>query len=151
MIEGFEQRSRERTGQECIDKLLDGSDVTLSCEGRRELKALLNEFEDTLSTSEYDMGQTGITKHHIDTCDYPPIRQSLRRHPPPHLQAINEQTNLMLQQGIIEPAISGWISNVVLARKKDGSLRFCVDYRRLNEVSKNNQNHFLALTHAWTL
>ena len=56
VIEGFEQRSRVRAEQEGIDKLLDGSDVTLSCEGRRELKALLNEFEDTLSTSEYDMG-----------------------------------------------------------------------------------------------
>ena len=51
----------------------------------------------------------------------PPIRQPLRRQPPPHLQAIKEQTELMLQQGIIEPTISGWTSNIVLVRKKDGS------------------------------
>ena len=84
------------------------------------------------------MDQTGITKHHIDTGDHPSIRQSLRRHPPPHLQAIKEQTDLMLQQGIIEPAIRWWTWNVVLVRKKDGSLRFCVEYRRLNEVNKKD-------------
>ena len=44
----------------------------------------------------------------------------------------------MLQQGIIEPAVSGWTSNVVLVRKKEGSLRFCIDYRRLNEASQKD-------------
>ena len=42
----------------------------------------------------------------------------------------------MLAQNIIEPAVSGWSSNVVFGRKKDGSLRYCIDYRRLNEISK---------------
>ena len=55
-----------------------------------------------------------------------------------HLQAIKEQTKLMLQQGIIETAISRRQLNVVLVRKKDGSLRLCVDYRRPNEASLKN-------------
>ena len=96
------------------------------------------ELKDTLSVDEYDIGQTGVIEHHFYTGQHPPIRQALRRHPSPHLQAIREQTELMMKQKIIEPSVSGWTSNVVLARKKDNTLRFCMDYRRLNDVSQKD-------------
>ena len=84
------------------------------------------------------MGQTGVIEHNIDNEQHPPIRQALRRHPPPHLQAIREQTELMLKQKIIEPSVSGWTLNVVLVRRNDNNLRSCVDYTRLNEVSRKD-------------
>ena len=51
------------------------------------------------------------------------------------LDIIDQQVEAMLQHGVIEPAASSWASNVVLARKKNGSLRLCVDYRRINDIT----------------
>ena len=52
-----------------------------------------------------------------------------------HLDAIDENVDAMLKHDIIEPAASPWASNVVIVTNKDGSLRFCVDYRTVNSVT----------------
>ena len=70
----------------------------------------------------------------IDTGDHKPIQQPLQRQPFQHQEFIDEETNRMLEFGIIEPAASPWACNVVLVKKKDGSLRFCVDYQKLNSI-----------------
>jgi len=76
-----------------------------------------------------------LLEYRIDTGDRRPIRQPLRRHPFQHLEAIDRQVDEMRQHDIVEPAASPWASNVVLVKKKDGSLRFCVDYRRMNAIT----------------
>lgn len=48
---------------------------------------------------------------------------------------VDKQVNEMLERDVIEPSNSPWASPVVLVRKQDGSMRFCIDYRRLNEVT----------------
>jgi len=59
----------------------------------------------------------------------------LRRHPQVHLNFIDQQVDQMLKADVIEPCASPCSSNVVLAKKADGSLRFCIDYRKLNNVT----------------
>ena len=73
-----------------------------------------------------------LVQHVIDTGMHQPFKQPLRRHPPAHLDVIDEHVFEMLRNDVIEPAASLWASNVVLARKANGQLRFCVDYRELN-------------------
>jgi len=71
--------------------------------------------------------------HKIDTGASKPVRQALRRQPISLQAEIDQQLRQMEEQGIIYPSQSEWSSNIVVVRKKDGSLRCCVDYRQLNE------------------
>jgi len=66
------------------------------------------------------MRRTNLIPHRIDTEGRKPFRQPLRCHPRVHEQFIDAQVDEMLRQDVIEP----WASNVVLAKKSDGSLRF---------------------------
>jgi len=52
---------------------------------------------------------------------------------------IDEHVEHMLAHDVIEPAASPWCSNVVMVRKQDGSMRFCVDYRKVNELLKKDK------------
>jgi len=116
---------------EYVQKLLDGVDDSIPESACLALEAILMQRQDVFSQDKNDLGKTDIIMHHMDTGDTRPIRQPLRRYPPAHLEAISQHVDNMLKQGTIEPGLSPWASNVVLARKKDGSLRCCIDYRQL--------------------
>jgi len=105
---------------------------------RSALKELILENSQAFSLHDGDIGFTDIIQHEIDTGDERPVRQPLRRQPLSLLPVIDEQVNQMLQQGIIEPSRSAWASNVVMVRKKDGSMRFCVDYRAVNAKTRKD-------------
>ena len=96
---------------------------------------LVHDYADVFSRSEFDLGRTEALHHRIDTGDSRPIKQPLRRHPKVHEDFIDKQVEKMLAANVIEPCASPWASNVVLAKKSDGTLRFCVDYRRLNDCT----------------
>jgi len=121
-----------------VQKLIDGVDDSIPESTCLTLKAILKEHADVFSQDENDLGRTDIIMHHIDTADSSPVRQPLRRFPPAHIEAISDHVDNMLKQGIIEPASSPLASNVVLVKKKDGSLRCCIGYRQLNSVTRKN-------------
>jgi len=109
-------------------------DLTDSSDQQAELHALLDQYSDLFATKEQALGQTSAVKHTIYT-QGPPIRQPVRCQPAVLQQAIDTEVNKMLQQGIIQQSFSPWSSPVVMVRKKDGSWQFCVDYRKLNDVT----------------
>jgi hypothetical protein len=74
--------------------------------------------------------------HRIDTGNARPIRQPLRRLPLAKQAEVSGMLDEMQRRGIIEESDSPWSSPVVLVRKKNGELRFCMDYRKLNVNKK---------------
>ena len=105
--------------------------------GKRVLKRLVTDYSDIFSKNDEDIGKTKLLKHHINTGDAAPIRQRPRRIPLRLREEVEEQKNKMLREGIIEESSSPWCSPIVLAKKKDGSFRFCVDLRAVNGVTQS--------------
>ena len=82
------------------------------------------------------LGTVHATEHRIELKpDTAPIRQQPYRAGPEKREQIREQIAYQLAAGVIEPAFSEWASPVLLAPKKDGTMRFCIDFRRLNAVT----------------
>ena len=100
-------------------------------------RSLLKEYHDIFSLEKCDMGHTNATKHKIvlKDLDTPPFKEHFRRIPPPQLDEVREHWKLMLDTGVIQPSNSPWCNTVVLVRKKDGSLHFCIDFRKLNSLT----------------
>jgi deoxyuridine 5'-triphosphate nucleotidohydrolase len=85
-------------------------------------------------TSEF--GRTNLAEHAIELIDDTPIRLRPYRYAPKEQEFIREEVQRMLKQGVISPSQGPWAFPVVLITKKDGTIRFCVDYRKLNKVTK---------------
>lgn len=104
---------------------------------RTQLDCLLEEFLDIFAACDEDCTRTSLVQHHIDTGQASPIRLRPHRLPLAKRQAAEELIQSMAANGVIEPADGPWAAPVVMVRK-DGGWRPCVDYRRLNEVTKKD-------------
>ena len=89
------------------------------------------------SLDECERGCVTGVEHVIDTDVYLPIRQLPHRVPFALCSKISEMVQQMVEGGIVEESSSPWASAVIIV-KKDGGLRFCVDYHRLNAVMRKN-------------
>ena len=100
-------------------------------------RSLLKEYHDIFSLEKCDMGHTNTTKYKIvlKDPDTPPFKEHFHRILPPQLDEVREHLKLMLDAGVIRPSNNPWCNAVVLVRKKDGLLRFCIDFRKLNSLT----------------
>ena len=111
------------------------SGAKLSEEQKEQFFVLFREFGDVFAQSSSDFEITSKLEHEIHTGDSTPVRQAVRRLSPHHRQEVWKLLHTMLNNGVVQPSKSPWASPIVLIRKKDNSFLFCVDYRKLNEVT----------------
>ena len=138
--ERFSQPSEQFLGEDSrVLKLLNAltiSESNLTVDQLASLRDLVVEYSDVFALDMSELGLTDLVSHTINTGDNPPIRQPVRRTPFALRKKMEELVQNMMEQGVIQHSNSPWASPVVLVGKKDGSYRFCVDYRRLNSVTK---------------
>ena len=99
---------------------------------QQEAKEMLKRNAKVFSKNDMDMGRTNLVKHHIKLTDPVPFKEAYRRIPPQMYNEVKTHLQEMLDLSAIRPSNSPWASAIVLVRKKDGRLRFCIDLRKLN-------------------
>ena len=120
----------KETGTQKVE--IDLGDSELSSEQKRQVEELLGKWNGVFATTVTELGDAKGVEHAINLTDETPFRDKPRRIPPAMFEEVRQHIQEMLAVGAIRHSQSPWSSNVVLVRKKDGKLRFCLDYRKLN-------------------
>ena len=129
----FEHPSRSEVRKQKLEAVLE--EPELPQQEKTTLPRFLRDHHHAFSLEEGERGETNLVQMEINTGDARPRRQPAQRMPPAVRQEVARQLEHMQRNGAIEPSKSPWSSPVVLVRKRDGSHRFCVDYRSLNSVT----------------
>ena len=107
-------------------------DMCVTDQQKQQLLEFLVKWKDNFSTDITDLGNCDLIKHEIKLTDDEPFKEPARRIPPALFEEVKEHLKEMMAAGAIRPSHSPYSSNVVIVRKKDGTIRFCVDFRKLN-------------------
>ena len=119
-----------------LQRLVDDADPGLTRSQRGRIAALLAKHATLFrADGEQLQGRAKEVQHEIPTGSAHPIKQAPRRLNPERRALEEAEIKKMLDANIIEESTSPWSSPVVLVTKRDGTTRFCVDYRKLNDVT----------------
>jgi len=111
------------------------STENLSDTENKNVIEMLKEYHNVFVGPNDTLGHTNVTKHYIDTGQHKPIRQAPRRIAQARIPIVQKEVDDMLKNNIIEKSQSPWCSPLVIVSKKDGSMRVCVDMRKVNAIT----------------
>ena len=100
-----------------------------------KLAEVLLHNSDAFSRNKLDLGTCSMITNKIDTGGTKPVRQHFRRTTQGFEGEEEKYLKYQFEIGVVKPYKSSWDSSVCLVRKKDGSVRWCIDYRRLNDCT----------------
>jgi len=130
--------SREGEGiPQNLLEFYEKNSITLDVLQKEKFAEVIVNFLDVF-TEEIVAGNCSVIEHAINVNNSSPIKQVPRRVPLLMRGEVEKILEEMKQQGVIEESCSPWISPAVLVKKKDGTIRFCVDFRKLNAVTEKD-------------
>ncbi len=132
-----EEIDRSKVTEKIKQMNLD-EDTDLDDTQKDQLKNLLINNWQRFAVNPKAPGRNFKVKHHIDTGNNEPIKSRYRRFSPGEQDVANKEIKEMLENNVIQKSKSPWASPIVLVRKADGQIRFCVDYRKLNKITKKD-------------
>ena len=133
------QITQKKTLEQQLQELDLTKDSDLSKKEIIRLQEFLEKYIKIMAKNTISPGFNLYTKHKIDTGNVKPIYNKLRRTSEKEDEMIRAEIKKMLDNGVVRKSESPWAAPVVLVRKKDGTIRFCVDFRKFNEVTINDQ------------
>ena len=107
-------------------------DSSLSTEWKQRVTAMLDSIPEVFAKHDLDFGRTDKVKHEIKLSDPTAFKQRPRPIHPQDVDAVRQHIQELLQSGVIRESNSPFASPIVVVRKKNGTVRLCIDYRRLN-------------------
>ena len=99
---------------------------------QQQVRELLMEFQDIFALNDLELWRTNLVKHHIPLTNSVPFKDRYTRIPPSQFEPLRKLLKNMEEVGAIRKSSSPWSSSIVLEKKKDGNLRFCIDLQKLN-------------------
>ena len=143
--EGWDQPPEETQGakkkktkelaqrRKLVVEWLDMSSIQNWSKGlKQQVNELLIEFQDILALSDLELGRTNLVKHHIPVTNPVPFKERHTRIPPSQFELLRKLLRNMVEVDTIRKSNSPWASSMVLLKKNNGNLRFCIDLRKLN-------------------
>ena len=110
----------------------------LSEEQKKTFYHLLIAYNDVFTISQQNVGRTKVLKHSISVGNAPAVRQAAPHISVYRIEEVQKLLKGMLHDDIIQPTKPLLASPNVLVRKKDGSIRMCIDYRKINAVTRKD-------------
>lgn len=105
---------------------------------KEKVRSLLTERYTSFAFKTSELGHTSLVKHKIDTQGQGPIRQRAYRHSPRQKDVAQGIIDELLENKMIRLSMSPWAAPIVLVQKKTGDVRLCVDFRKLNAITKKD-------------
>ena len=140
LVEGSKEPAESRNGElpEHSQEMYDQAKKTFTSEEAAQVKKALLEFTDVFASCDLDIGRFTALVHYLKTGQSFPIKQSMRQTPLGFETQEKATLDQILAAGVIEHSHSEWASSPVLVHKRDGSWRYCIDFRTVNSRTEKD-------------